>query len=289
MLQYYCGKVADFSDRETYILNKKLPVGAVLGALSALHFFAFLIFYIPNFAVQVENYEAVLYVVQFVGHVFKFVLPLIAATLVFVSCIESWGKIIANIAIISISSLAYNFFYYYLRFLVYGNDSIEASLLSLGASALEYLLFASLTLLFCFIMRFGTVRAARRDSIKNLPLAYRDKPTKEMLKQIDLENVAEMPRHVAESRTVDVTSPVTFGIFCACFTQFALQLLYALFGFISNLIVIGDYSTKEMTYIIIVLLFIFAELFIAHFTCYFAKYIFTRSKTKNVDDESVGE
>ena len=270
-------------------MNKKLPVGAALAALAALHFLSFLVFYIPNFVVSLENAAAVTYIVQVVGHVFKFVLPLIAATLVFVSCIESRGRVIANIAILSISSLAYNFFYYYLMFLAYGNDSIEASVISLGASALEYLLFALSALLFYYIMKFATVRAARRDSIKALPIAYRENPTKEMLKKIDLENVEALPRHVEESRTVDVTSPVTFGIFCACFAQFALQLIYALVGIISNLIEYKDYSSEEMTYIIVVLLFIFVELFIAHFSCYFAKYVLTRGKEKDANDESMDE
>ena len=112
---------------------------------------------------------------------------------------------------------------------------------------------------------------------------------KDMLKKIDLENIAALPRHVEESRTVDVTSPVTFGIFCACFVQFAFQLIYALVGIISNLIEYRDYSTEEMTYIIVVLLFIFAELFISHFSCYFAKYVLTKRREKDANDESVDE
>lgn len=270
-------------------MNKKIPVKSALGALAGLHFLSFLIFYIPNFVVTVNNVDAATYVVQFLGHVFKFVLPLIAATVVFLACYKTFKKVIATVAILSISSLAYNFLYYYLMFLSYGNDSIEASLISLGVSALEYLLFSGLTLLFWYIMRLATVRAARREAICDLPKAYREKPTKEMLQKIDLVSIDELPTYIAKSRATDVTSPVTIGVFFACLTQFAFQLIYTLTGIILNLIEYMDYSTAELIYIIVVLLFIFAELFASHFACYLTKHILMKGDSDDGNDEAVGE
>ena len=270
-------------------MNKRFRTGAALGALAVLHFIAFLVLYIPNYVIPTDSVAAT-YVITFVDRLFEFVLPLIAATMLFVTCTEPKGQLVLRTALISVASFVYNLPYYYLIYIAQGNDSLEALLISLGMSAIKYLVFALLSILFYFTMRIGTVRAARRDSIKELPPAYREHRTRDMIKQIDRDNIEALPMHIAKSRTVDLTSPVTFGIFCACFVQFALHLVTELVSIVSYLIeYLGDYRESEILYIIIVLMFIFAALFISHFACYLVKYLITRGERSDDDDEALGE
>ncbi len=270
-------------------MNRRFNTAAALGVLTGLFLVSFLIIYIPNYMVETTG-VAVTYIVNFADKLFRFVLPLLSATMLFISCTEPRRELIPRLALMSISSLAYNLPYYYLVYLAQGNDSLEALLLSSLASLAEYLFFALLSALFYFIMRYATVIAARRDSIKALPPAYREHITKDLRKQLDRDSIKALPEHILKSRTVDLTSPVTFGIFCACFVQFALHLTNELISIVAYLIeYLGDYRESEVLYIIIVLIFIFAALFISHFACYLVKYIMTKGDIQNDENEAVGE
>ncbi len=270
-------------------MSKHFKAGAALGALAGLYFLAFLILYIPNYVIE-NSSIAVTYIVTFVNKLFEFVLPLITATILFVSCTKPKLELLVRVSIISVSTFAYNIPYYYLVYLAQGNDSIEALGISLLVSLAAYVFSALLATLFYLIMLFGTVRGARRDSIKALPPAYREHTTKEQKKQLDRDNIAALPMHIAESRTIDLTSPVTFGIFCACFVQFSIHLAVELVSIISYLIeYLGDYRDDEIIYIVVALLFIFASMFISHFACYLVKYIMTKGESFDDKNEAVGE
>ena len=255
----------------------------------ALFFIAFLNLYIPSYVTQNDS-EIVSYIISFADRLFEFALPLVCASMVLFSGAITPGAIAARISIISISTLAYNLPYYYLVYLAQGNDSIEATLISLGVSAIAYVVFAALSLAYYLIMRCVTVRHARAEYIEQLPIAYRKNTPKDMLKQARTDVLADLDIHLAKKGMFNLSVPISFGIFAACFAQFCISILYELVCLVIELIESGgNYGADTIVYLAVIMIFIFAELFASCAICNLVKYIIIKVENDHGNDQALAQ
>ena len=274
--------------------NDRYVLGCAAWTLFAVHLIAFIIIYVPSYVIE-HNSTAIIYAVEFITRLYQFTVPVITATVLLCTVSLSAGRLISRAFLLSLTSLIYYLPYYYLVFLAQGNDSLESVTVALPVSVAAAAVLAILTMLLTLVMKHLTVRSARKAYIEKLPPAYREKPTKEMVKEAGLEVIENLNTHLTEGRAADLSYPVTFAIFGASFVQFALSLIVE----IVNIVIYlgdfkGDYRADEIIYITATLLFIFAELFIAHFAAYLTKKLAlkqlnTTEESDNEADEAMGE
>lgn len=248
---------------------------------------AFLVLYIPNYAVENDSI-VVTYIVQFFNRFMSFLLPLLAATYLFSTASRSIkGNVICALKL-SLTTLVYYLPYNYLVYLAQGNDSVESLLISLGVSSLNVLAFAIGVLLMHAVMLYSTAKVGEKIYIEKLPPAYRDRTPKEMKKQARADVLDNLTLHLNEGVVFDLTSPTVFGIFAAAFLQFVIYLFAELVEIVIFLYeYAGDYRDSEIFYIVFVLIFIFVELFASHAICYLARNLIRK---KNVaTEENINE
>lgn len=274
--------------------NDRFVLGCAAWVLFAVHLVAFIIIYVPSYVIE-HNSTFLVYAVEFITRLYRFTVPVVMAALLFSTVSLRAGRLMLRAFLLSLTSLIYYLPYYYLVFLAQGNDSLESLLISLPVALGTALVLAILSILLTLVMRWLTVRSAKKIYLEKLPMAYREKPTKEMVNEAKLEVLENLNVHLSEGRAADLSYPVTFAIFGTSFVQFILSLVSEMVNIVIYLSDFnGDYRTDEIIYIAVTLLFIFAELFIAHFAANLArklavKQITSMEKTDDETDEAVGE
>ena len=235
-------------------MNTKKAFGALCGALVGLYFLAFLTFYIPAYAVEVKS-VALLYVLEFLGRLFKFVAPCIGGTALYLYMPSGKKPLLLGALCFSAAGCVYNLLYYYLYFLAYGNDSIEAVSIAFGAALLGWVLEFG----FIILLYYLCLTVARRVALGHV---------------VDSEVLEFIKNERFAGKIFDFSSPAVAGMFAICFLQFLVSLANELTSIVSYLFeYAGTYRTDEIVYIVVSLLFIFGELFIGHGACYLMRKI----------------
>lgn len=246
-------------------MENRKTFGLGCAAVAALYFLSFLSFYIPNYAVEIDS-VAVLYIIEFFGRLCKFLAPCLAAAVLLFSDRCELKSLLLRAAALGATSAAYNFLYYYLYFLAFGNDSIEGSLLSLGASLLGALLAMGYALFGFLIGREVIISFLVSERLSELPpLKAREKATKQRLRA---EVKGDACGLSADVGAFDLGAPVAAATFSVCFLQFCIMTVSEAVSIVSYLIeYAGNYRSGEIIYIVVSLLFIFAELFLGQLIC----------------------
>ena len=268
--------------------NDRFVLGCAAWVLFAVHLVAFIIIYVPSYVIE-HNSTLLLYAVEFITRLYRFTVPVVTAALLFSTVSLRAGRLMLRAFLLSLTSLIYYLPYYYLVFLAQGNDSLESLLISLPVALGTALVLAILAILLSLVMRWLTVGSAKKAYLEKLPMAYREKPTKEMVREAKLEVLENLNVHLSEGHAADLSYPVTFAIFGASFVQFIVSLISEMVDIVIYLDGFkGDYRTEEIIYIALTLLFIFAELFIAHFAANLAKGLVVKHNSQATESEDEG-
>lgn len=251
--------------------TKKLYTTAAV-AFVAINLIAFLIFFIPNYVLEIDIGEFE-YVRIFLTKLIEFALPPIAAVLIYVggSC-EGWERAIKRSAGIASTRAVYLLPYYYLYHIAYGYDSIESIVLSILVSLFGIaLLFGQIILLY-EALRVTTRKVVKKALIDDLPPMYKKEMPKDIKNMLD-KKAEDSLREIPEKPGIfDFSAPVTVGIFSAVFTQFMISFIYELVDTIEYLVSFaGYYRLGEIIYITVSFLYILLELLIVHVVCYALK------------------
>lgn len=265
--------------KETFFMtrNKRLYLFSTLTFVAA-NLLAFLIFFIPNYVLEVDIGEFE-YVRIFLTKFIEFALPPTAAVLLYLGgSSDGWKRAIVRGVYLALPRVIYLLPYYYLYHIAYGYNSIE----SIGLSALvtlfgTALMFGQIILLY-EILRIGARLVIKKSLINDLPSMYNKKNMPKDMKALLDRKAEDSLKEIPEKPGVfDFSAPVTVGIFSAVFTQFLISFIYELVDTIEYLVSFaGYYRVSEIIYISVSFLFILFEMLIVHIICYTLKNKFCR-------------
>ena len=249
-------------------MNLKKSVGLSAICFGGLSLMMFLMFFLPNYVIsgEVGNFG---YVIDFFGRLVEFCLPVVGGVICFcISSVSGGGAILCSAAVLSATRILYLLPYYYLYFIAYGYDSIEAILLSAAVSLLGVALEFGLMILLCYIARWAALRGIRK-GMTEAELRSIGRMTKEEEKAIFSEKLSELCRSEIGLRYMfDLASPIKRGIFFAVICQFGVSLVQEIVSTLNYLIsYAGYYRVNELIYMMVSYLFILFEMILAQVVC----------------------
>lgn len=245
----------------------------------------FCMFYIPNFVVmELSNliYESLRLLTAFLTKFFDFLMPCAAAAVLFALRSKiSLKKTLLGALMLSLPRIFYILPYYYLRFWMYGSDSIEAVTFAALVSLFGVAVFFGETFLLLYVIRTFARLPILKELKGKLPLNLQKNTPKNVISE--LKKTADgVISELAPDRTVfDLSSPITLGVLAASFTEFLISFIFELTDFIGYLMeYVGDYRTGEIIELTAYLVFLAAELLATHAICRLILNFITKSEDK---------
>ena len=241
----------------------------------------FSIFYLPNYVF--EPSEAWSYIIRFSGLVFDMLLPALIAVECFFSLgCEKLGRVAMRAGILTLTTVIYNFPYYYLYALSLQSDSATGVLWGLGAAVVLTLTGTLHAVLLYAVLRFVAMQTVAESVRGRMPKLFSADIPKELRGEWNAQLWREVAARMDEGGIFSFESPAPFGILCICACQFVYRLAVELYNVIDYLVsYAGSYRTGEIVYMIFSLLFVVIMLFVCHAVCYFVgRFIRFMAKSK---------
>ena len=244
---------------------------------------AFCIFYIPNYVLML-NVEWVEYTRVFLNKFFEYLLPVVAATVLFIGYTrDGLKKTFIRAIYFSLPRIVYLFPYYYLYYILNWNDSIESISLSALVTLFGVALFyGQIILLFWIIRVFARLPIIRELKIA-LPINQQKAPPKEILAELRSSADKRVCSSLSEKSIFNFSCPASLGIFAASFASFCINLVREIIGTVDYLIeYAGDYYLEEIFYITACYLFLLVELLASHAICCLIRNLFNVEKRSDL-------
>lgn len=240
--------------------TKKLFLFTTLAFVFA-NLFTYLLFHIPTLVLE-ERYEWLEYTRSFITKFLEFILPTVAATVLFVGYREiGMKRTLLRAMYLSLPRIIYLLPYYYVYYIVIAYDSIESitlsALVTLFGTALQF----GETLLLFVIIRIFSRMPIVKSLKKGLPVNQQKKPPKNIARGLiqDAENL--LSENMTRGNVFDFSHRENIGIFASVFFVFIIDLVRELIDSIVFIIECnGDLFTDEIIYMTACFLFLLIEL-----------------------------
>ena len=234
--------------------------------LSAFYLLAFLIFYIPNYAVEdIEDWDGPSHTVYLavraiIEKLLEFFAPVAIGAHLFLTEPKAKGALIRCIKL-SLPALIYSLPYCYLFALSLGYDSIDGALISLGLSAIGLIIgWASGALLY-FAARGVSAYPVFKKLRSELPPMRKERGTKAERKRLWAEAEATVRDGVSPARIFDTDDSTNLGILGATLVGFAVKVIGELISTVSFFVGSGgEYSVAELMSVLLAYVFLLIEL-----------------------------
>ena len=288
MLQYIkfvfldCRAAAEWS----FFMNKqkKACLFTVLAFILA-QLIVYCLFHIPNF-VLMQTTDAIEYTRRFLVKFCDFLMPIVAATVLFVG----YNKVPLKTTLIraiflSLPRMIYSLPYYYLYFWANFYDSIEAISLSALVTLFGVCLFYGQVLLLLWLMRSFARLPIVKKYKKELPINEQKKTPKNILLELRKKADAEVESTITDRSLFNFSSPSTLGIFSAVFGSFCINFAREAIDTITYLFeYAGDYLPEEIIYVTFCYIFLVTELLLCQAICCAIRNLITKEKARKIEE-----
>ena len=246
----------------------------------------FCLFYIPNYVLML-NVAWLEYLRIFLEKLCEFLLPAVAATLLFISfSTDGLKKTIRRAICLSLPRIIYLLPYYYLYYIFNFYDSVEAITLSALVTLFGVaLLFGQILLLFVIIRSFARMPLLRKAK-EALPINERKSTPKDVLRTLKKNADEEVSSSLSDKEFFNFSRPTSLGIFAAVFASFIINFVIEIYDTILFVIDIetsygGNYYAEEIIYIIACYLFLVVELMASHAICCLIRNALNKNEKEN--------
>ena len=205
----------------------------------------------------------------FLNKLFEFLLPTVAATVLFIGYSDlGLRRTLLRALYFSLPRIVFSLPYYYLYFWVNWYDSIESISLSALVTVFSVaILYGQILLLFWLIRVFARLPILK-ELKKSLPLNQQSNTPKDALSRLKKDADKSVAESFLDRSIFSFSSPTSLGIFAAAFAGFCINLAREIVDTVTYLIeYAGNYYLEEIIYIVACYLFLLVELFISHAIC----------------------
>ena len=259
--------------------DTKKPYFVTAFSFILINILLFCSFYIPNF-ITGESSEPFEYLRIFASKLFDFVMPLVAATVMFLGYSSLGAKnTLIRAILLSMPQVFYILPYYYIYFWVNGNDSIEAISLSALVTLFGVAVFYGESVLMLYVIRAFARLPIVKGLKKDLPRSRQENTPKELLSELRKKADEVIENSLTDRSVLSLGSPVTAGILAAAFTEFCISFIFEISDIITYLVEYrGDYRIEDVIFYTAVILFLAVELLAGHSICCFIRNLIIKRK-----------
>ena len=257
--------------------DKKKIIGALIGACAVLYLYIFLLFYVPNYMIEVQGDVSIYLIVrEFSERLVYFAAPLISAAGLFALYGgERFLPSLLGASLLSLSTLVYSIPYTYLYLLSLGYDSLDALLPMLLLSFAAYVIdFIHVSLLH-IAMRSAAKIMLGAGMKRELPPKRRERLSKEDASAIRKNLDTALPNALSVGEAFDFSAEATVGIFAGAALEFVYRLVLELIDTVSYISVGGVSDFIDVLYIAFTYTIILGELVLMQFICHKIKKLIT--------------
>lgn len=265
--------------------NKKL---CTITGISFIFFnlLMFCLFYIPNYVLML-NAEWIEYLRIFLSKFFEFLLPAVAATVLFLSyAADGLKKTIKRAICLSLPRIIYLLPYYYLYYIFNFYDSVESLTMSAFVSLFGAALLSGQILLLFLVIRIFARLPLLRKAKEALPINEQRSTPRDVLRALKKSADEEVLSSLSDKELFNFARPTSLGIFAAAFASFVINFVVEIFDTVVFIIDIetsysGNYYIEEIIYIIACYLFLAVELMACHAICCLIRNALNKNEKEN--------
>ena len=233
-----------------------------------INILSFCLFYIPNYVLML-NIEWVEYTRVFLNKFFEFILPVVAATVLFLGYTEDGlKKTLIRAVYLSLPRMIYLLPYYYLYYILNWYDSIESISLSSIVTLFGVALFYGQVVLLFWLIRLFARLPVLKEMKKKHPLNQQNDTPKNLRAELKAQADIEVAASLSDKAVFNFSKPTSLGFFAATFAGFCINFVREAIGTVEYLIEYsGNYYLEEIIYITACYLFLLFELLAGHAIC----------------------